>query len=136
MGELVLFPVPEDHNDRLPQTMDEIKSNVEVVRQMYVSEVTETLLTVMVQQMVAGGFEVDAEEHNKDFGFLIETVRSTLCKTMGFYHPFQDVASELMQVIDLESGILGISDEAISKYIMKEKDGTKTEERGPEDVQA
>lgn len=134
MGELVKFPVPEDFA-RPPHTVEEIKANVELVRQMYVNDVTETLLTVMVQQMVAGGFNVDAEEHNKDFGFLIETVRSTLCKAMGFYHPFQDIASELMQEID-ESGILGISDEVMAKYIMKESDGNQAEVRGPEDVQA
>lgn len=134
MGELIRFPVPEDQVDRLPQTIEEIKTNVESVRQLYINDMTETLLSVLVHQMTAAGFDVTPDEHNKDLAFLIETVRSTLCKTLGFYHPFQDIAEDLMMVVDSD-GVLAISDEVLLKYIMKESDGSIAEESG-QDVQA
>jgi hypothetical protein len=133
MGELVRFPVPEGYAP-LPSTLEEIKEGVNNVRHLFINEMTESLLGFLCQQMAAGGFDILDESHAKDFGFLIETLRSSLCTTIGLYHPFQDIAADLM--LEVEPGVLEISDAAVAKFIMKEEDGPKAEVGGQEDVQA
>ena len=121
MGDLIRFPV--ESVGRPANTLEEIQSNIETVRHVYVNDMTESLVGMMAQQMEAGGFNLLDDSHKRDFGFLIETVRSTLSKTIGLYHPFQDIAEDLMQPVGMpEDGFVAISDEVLTKYMMKETD--------------
>jgi hypothetical protein len=108
---VIEFPKPDDGCElgRMPSTMDEAKARIEGVRQYYIDELTAALVEVMANQLMAGGFPILDDEYKKDFGFLIETVRSTMCTTSGLYHPFQDIAEEVM--LEDEEGRLHIADE-------------------------
>jgi hypothetical protein len=117
MDNVIKFPgrEPEEGVDRLPNTLEEVKANVEAVRHVHINEITEIVMSTMVQQFMAGGFNILDDEHRKDFGFLIEAIRSSLCKTVKMYHPFQDVSEKVMEEHD-DSGIMTIANGISVKF--------------------
>jgi len=116
---VILFPVrelEEGEVSHLPTTLEEVRANVEGIRHVYVNDITEAVMSTLVQQCMGAGFDVLDDEYKKDFGFLIEAIRSFLTHTIGIYHPFQDVSDNIMQELDDESGILLIADSINLKF--------------------
>lgn len=115
---------------KLPTTTAEVKANLDAIQHVYLNEVTEVLVSTLVAQMEAGGFDILREDHNKDFVFMLETVRSCLCKTCDVYHPIQDIAEEILAEIGEGSGVMAIADHINVKFRDEsedETDGTDTE---------
>ena len=54
---------------------------------------------------------MDEEEDIKDGAFLIEALRSIMCKHYGIYHPFQKLAQSVFIDDEKEEGALRIVDE-------------------------
>jgi hypothetical protein len=122
---VIAFPtreLEEGEVPRLPTTLEEAKANVEGIRHIYINDVTEVVMSTLVQQCMGAGFDVLDDEYKKDFGFLIESIRSFLTHTVGIYHPFQDVSENIMQELDDESGVLLIADHINLKFNHDETD--------------
>jgi hypothetical protein len=125
MNNVIEFPareVVEGELTRLPTTTEEARSNVEGVRHIYINDITEVAMSTLVQQCMGAGFDVLNDEYKKDFGFLIEAIRSSLCRTIGIYHPFQDVSDNILTELDDESGTLKIADSISVKFQNDEND--------------
>lgn len=119
MDNVIEFPAREPEEGqlpRLPNTLEEARANIEGIRHVYINEVTETVMSTLVQQCMGAGFNVLDDDYKKDFGFLIEAIRSFLTHTIDIYHPFQDVSDNIMQELDDESGILMIADSINLKF--------------------
>jgi hypothetical protein len=101
MGDnVVYFPVGDRDPETpgmLPSTVEEMKASIQAVRHVHVNEITEVITGTLVQQMMVGGFDILDESRKKDYAFMIETVRSTLCSTLDIYHPFRAVAEQIME---------------------------------------
>ena len=135
MDNVIKFPSTpggEAALQKMPNTLEEVKANVELIRHVHINEVTEVIITTMIQQMMNGGFNIMDDQHEKDFAFLIESVRSSLCKTVGIYHPFQDVSDKIMEQHAEEEGVLTIADHINVKFQNEENaiDDTATSETG------
>ncbi len=117
---IIQFPPRNNGNPNeipgLPGNMAEVRANLEAVRHVHINEVTEIIINTLVQQMVTGGFDIMDEEHQKDFAFLIEAIRSSICKASGIYHPFQDVSEKIMEECGDEPGVLIIADSINVKF--------------------
>ncbi len=125
---VVEFPSRALAGTGLPQTMAEIDRHVENVRHVFVNEITEIVMNTAAQQMMAAGFDILDDEHKKDFGLVIEAVRSCMCKSIALYHPFQEVSEEIMEEIDDEDGTsLIIADSINLKFRATEQEVPETE---------
>ena len=60
-------------------------------------QLIEHLMTVMVDELVAEGYGVDAEELVYDVSFLYEVIKSLVLKMDGYDHPVQDFANNLYE---------------------------------------
>lgn len=127
MDNVVAFPRSPLIPEGLPSTPEQAKATVELVRHLFINEMTEALVGTLVQQMMAGGFNILDVVHEKDFAFLIETVRSSLCKTIGLYHPIQDVSDHIMEETD-EEGVLRIAESISVKFQDDEGDNDPVSE--------
>lgn len=117
MTNVIQFPVVHRGEDTgVPSSVEEIKAQADNLRHIWINEMCEVMVSTLVQQMEAGGFHIMADEHNKDFGFLIESVRSALCKTIGMYHPFQEVSEKIMETHEDLEGVLVIADSISVKF--------------------
>lgn len=117
MTNVIQFPITRIENEQSgPSSMEEIKVQAQNMRHVWVNEMTEVMISTLVQQMEAGGFHIMDDLHDKDFGFLIETVRSSLCKTIDLYHPFQKVAENIMDHHPDMEGVLVIADSIAIKF--------------------
>jgi hypothetical protein len=82
-------------NESLPITSVDLNP-LESVKKLQATHITQTLLTVcpmLFNDIDLAGFDLD--ETVKDGTFIMEAVKSLLCKHYGIYHPFQDIADQI-----------------------------------------
>ena len=54
---------------------------------------TEAVIIQLIHSIGENGFDVHQEEFSKDMGFIIESVRSTLYRQVGYEHPMSKIMS-------------------------------------------
>jgi hypothetical protein len=95
-----------------PVNMEEIKNNIDIVKQTHIQETISLIAPMLFQQLSLAGFELieedDDAESIKDSAFLIESIRSILFKYYGMDHPFQKISQNVFNVE--ENGLLSITD--------------------------
>jgi hypothetical protein len=95
MSNVVQFPGAKRNTP--PQNIEEVKSNLDAVRQVHVEEAMSLIATVLFDNMAVAGFSFDAEDNEsiKDVALLLESLRSLLSKYHNIDHPFQVLSEEL-----------------------------------------
>jgi aspartyl-tRNA synthetase len=95
MSNVVQFPGAKRNTP--PQNIEEVKSNLDAVRQVHVEEAMSLIATVLFDNMAVAGFSFDAEDNEsiKDVALLLESLRSLLSKYHNIDHPFQLLSEEL-----------------------------------------
>lgn len=46
------------------------------------------------------GFDIQTKTFDKNFGFVVETIRSTLYATYDIEHPFQEIVDKCVKIVD------------------------------------
>jgi hypothetical protein len=122
-NNVVVFP-KENKNIKKMISIDEINHNVEQMSLFHIQETIGTLVPIVFTQMEIAGFsptDEQIEEDLKDGAFLVEALRSILCKHYGIYHPFQKLADGIFQDHPDEDGVLKIVD-VISMDLSEDKE--------------
>lgn len=112
-NNVVIFP-KENKNIKKIITIDEINKNVEQMSLFHIQETITSLVPIIFTQMEIAGFNAsdeDIEADIKDGAFLVEALRSLLCKHYGIYHPFQKLSQEIFNEHPDEDDVLRIVDE-------------------------
>lgn len=92
-NNVIVFPRPS--KNRPPQSIEEIYRSVELAKTTRIEEVTEAAIINMFEDLFDSGFDfTERTDTNKDMAFLIEAVKSLLCKHDGMGHSFQNLAEE------------------------------------------
>lgn len=112
-NNVVIFP-KQNLNVKIPEySMEEINRNVEMMRHYHIQETIANLAPIIFNQLEIAGFNIsDDEEDNdiKDGAFIVESLRSIMCKYYDMYHPFQKIAENVFIPDKEESGALKITD--------------------------
>jgi len=112
-NNVIVFP-RENKNIQKMISIDEINHNVEQMNLYHIQETITNLIPLIFTQLEIAGFypdEEDLEDDVMDGAFLVESIRSMLCKHYGIYHPFQRLCDEVFQDDENEEGALRIADE-------------------------
>jgi hypothetical protein len=112
-NNVILFP-KENKNIKKLISIDEINHNVEQMSLFHIQETIGSLVPIIFTQLDIAGFcpsDEEIEEDIKNGAFLVEALRSMLCKHYGIYHPFQKLADNIFKEQPNEEGFLGIVDE-------------------------
>ena len=118
-----VVPFPGGRNPLSPpQTLEEVQKKTKIVKHIHIQNVLDAINDTLLQQIVAAGFDikVDEEDFDKDVAFLMESLRSLLCKASDVYHPFQKLADN---TFNEEEGLLAVA-ESIHVNFKKDDDIT------------
>jgi hypothetical protein len=111
-NNVVVFPKSYVHpTDQ--QKLEDIQHNLEMMKQYHIQETITNLAPMIFNQLDIAGFglaEEDIDEDIKDGAFIIEALRSLMCKHYGIYHPFQVLAENVFSVNEDEEGVFKIVD--------------------------
>jgi hypothetical protein len=110
-SNVIPFPKKNVHIKEQP-LVEDITRNIEMMRQYHIQETIATLAPMIFNQLEVAGFEISDEEETdiKDGAFIIESLRSLMCKYYGIYHPFQQIAENVFSPDQEEIGALRIAD--------------------------
>jgi hypothetical protein len=110
---------PQKHtNAKNIQNIEEIQNNLEMMRHYHIQETILNMAPMIFNQLDIAGFGLDEELDGdvKDGAFIIEALRSLMCKYYGIYHPFQDVAEKIFSEEEEEKGVFKIVDRLNIKF--------------------
>ena len=90
----------------------EIARNLEMMKHYHIQETIANITPIVFAQLEVAGFDISDEDtfDVKDGAFLVESLRSMLCKYYGMYHPFQQISENVFFPDKEEIGALKIAD--------------------------
>lgn len=92
--------------------LEEITRNVESVKHYHIQETIANLAPIIFNTLEVAGFGISDDDTTdiKDGAFIIESLRSLMCKYYDIYHPFQQIAENVFSPDKEEVGALRIAD--------------------------
>jgi hypothetical protein len=95
---IIQFPNKNLNRENITLTVETIKSNLDDVKLFHINETISAIIPGLLQQMALAGFDVTDDESKvsiKDGAFLVEAMKSMLCRHHNIKHPFQKIAEEI-----------------------------------------
>jgi len=116
-NNVVLFP-KKSTNAKDIKNLEEIEYNLEMMRHYHIQETILNLAPIIFANLDIAGFGLDEELETdvKDGAFVIEALRSMMCKHYGIYHPFQDICDKIFCEEKEEEGVFKIVDKLNIKF--------------------
>jgi hypothetical protein len=100
-------------SDPKNKTFEEIQNNIIMARHYHIQETIGNIAPLIFNQLEVSGFSFPEETDDEDIkegAFLIESLRSMLCRYYDIYHPFQRIANKVFIPDEEEEGSLRIVD--------------------------
>lgn len=112
-NNILIFPKTKTPNKNID--IKEVQQNMDMMKHFHIQETILNLAPIIFNHLDIAGFGLDDEEEDndvKDGAFIIEALRSYMCKYYGIYHPFQKIADNIFEPKeDDEEGSFRIVDE-------------------------
>jgi hypothetical protein len=121
-NNIIQFPksISDRRASSLPQTLDDVAENVDIVKQVHIQESIETIIPMLFNNLAMIGFQpTEDDDFLKDGALIVESVRSFLNKVYEMHHPLQLIAQNLFVQSD-EDGSLEVTDKI--KLVISPKD--------------
>lgn len=99
MDNVIPFPKTKRVNTP-PQSDEEMRAQVLRNKKKYVNNLVEHYTNQLAMKFVQHGFSVDDEEFLRDFSFSVESIRSSLYRSLGIGHPFQDIMDDTIEMLE------------------------------------
>ena len=110
-NNVVQFPKKNNNHNREEAKIEEISRNVEMIKHYHIQETISNLAPIIFNSLEVAGFDISDDENEeivRDGAFIVESIRSILCKHYGIYHPFQQIADNIFEPDGEEEGVLRI----------------------------
>jgi hypothetical protein len=111
-NNIINFPKNKKFSSENVLTQEDVLINVASVKYNHVNETLAAVIPMLFSNIEIAGFDLSSfEDHEedimiKDGTFIVEAVRSILCKYHGIYHPFQDLAEQSLDRCDDDSFLI------------------------------
>lgn len=111
-NNVVLFPKSYSGPKGETLTIENVSKNIDMMKHFHIQETISTIAPMIFNQLDLAGFDFSDEETSdvKDGAFIIEALRSMMCKHHGIYHPFQLISENVFFPDSEEIGSLKIVD--------------------------
>jgi hypothetical protein len=113
-NNVIVFP---KHNPNVTGSMlksiEEVQNNINMARHYHIQETIANIAPLIFNQLEVSGFNFPEETDDDDIregAFLVESLRSMLCRYYGIYHPFQKITKSVFIPDDEEEDTLRIVD--------------------------
>lgn len=127
-NNVIIFP-KENKNIKKIISIDEINHNVEMMSHYHIQETITNIIPIIFNQLEVAGFYLgddDDEESIRDGAFVVEALRSLMCKHYEIYHPFQKVVENIFEKEVSEDGVLKVVNELYLDLTEPENDEEET----------
>jgi len=98
-NNVIVFP---KHNPKVVDSrntsIEEVQNNINMARHYHIQETISNLAPLIFNQLEVSGFNFPEETDDEDIkegAFVIESIRSMLCRYYGIYHPFQRISDNV-----------------------------------------
>ena len=111
-NNVILFP-KKNLNAKPTLEMKEIEKNMEMMKHYHIQETIATVAPIIFNQMDLAGFNLGEENEKssiKDGAFIVEALRSMMCKYYNIYHPFQQIAESVFTAETEDLSVLKIAE--------------------------
>lgn len=100
-NNVIRFPGVKRSSPEEPSP-EEVISNLLSIKNNHINQALTLILPILFNNIEIAGFPLGEDEQSEDINMkdgvlIIEAIRSLLCKTYGIYHPFQDIAENLIE---------------------------------------
>jgi hypothetical protein len=100
MSNVIQFPSKRTHIPVDELTEEDVLSNVDNIKYNHINETINAVVPMLFHNMELAGFEFELDDSEpdifvKDGSFLVESIRSMLCKFYEIEHPFQFIADNI-----------------------------------------
>jgi hypothetical protein len=99
MDNIIQFPNKREDLHANPANLEDVEDKVLNLKHYHISETLSAIIPNLFALMNSSGFLLeDLEDEDafiKDGAFLVESVRSIMCKHYGIPHPFQKIAQKV-----------------------------------------
>lgn len=115
MDNVIKFP--RNYNGKFsPVNESDVEDKVISLKHHHINETLATVIPNLFMSLDAAGFDFGIDDGQEDVyirdgAFLVEAVRSLLCKYHGLEHPFNTLAQEVFTTEGVEYGSLKIVEE-------------------------
>lgn len=101
-NNVIRFPVKPSRMPDAPQTLEEVDASVDLIKKTHIQDTLEIVVPMLFDNLVIAGFDPNEQSTDflKDGAFIVESIRSLLCKLYDMDHPLQQVASHMFVVND------------------------------------
>ena len=110
-NNVINFPKNKKYVSENVLTQEDVILNVASVKYNHVNETLAAVIPMLFSNIEIAGFDLSSFEDEedimiKDGTFIVEAVRSILCKYHGIYHPFQDLAEQSLDRCEDDSFLI------------------------------
>jgi hypothetical protein len=91
---IIPFPTPRL---RLISADPEVAEDNQEANRAFLDECVHELALGLLSEFHEGGFEIQTKVFDKNFGFVVEALRSMLYATYNIEHPFQDIVDKCVK---------------------------------------
>ena len=94
-------------------SIEDVQNNINMARHYHIQETIANIAPLIFNQLEVSGFNFPDDTDDEDIregAFIIESLRSMLCRYYGIYHPFQRISDSVFTPDEEEEGTLRIVD--------------------------
>jgi hypothetical protein len=93
-------------------SMEEVDRNVDMIKYYHIQETIANIAPMIFNHLDIAGFDISDEDTTtlKDGAFIVESMRSLMCKYYDLHHPFQTIVDNVFVADNDEENALRIVD--------------------------
>jgi hypothetical protein len=112
-----VIPFPKNNQNAIPTDIDEVESRLEQLKFHHINEAISVVVPILFSYLESAGFEFDGMDEEddglddpniKDAAFMVEAIRSLLCKHHNMDHPFQQISEGVFEQDAVNKGVFSL----------------------------
>ena len=112
-----VIPFPIKNKIPAPVDLDEVSEKIAQVKNHHINETLQAVVPILFSYLESAGFDFDVDDEEdvindpniKDAAFVVESIRSILCKYHNMDHPFQQISEHIFEPDLTNEGVFSLA---------------------------
>jgi len=93
---------PKENPRHNENSIEGVQKKIDEAKEKYINNLVDQHCSQLLASISFSGMDIEREDFMKDFAFTVETVRSSMYRNMGLYHPLHEQIDEAVPLTDME----------------------------------
>lgn len=116
-----VIPFPGSRKHAPPQTIEEIKENVEKVRMELAVEATHSGMIALFEALAKEGIDLTGDANIKDNALICEAIKAAICKSLTLNHNFHTMTEKMFEFEWFDEGMYSYTYKLPSEFDKEEE---------------